>query len=144
LTTASEPAASPIKSTSKERTVRKTPVDWLIENALFEGLSFPFLTAQNIAKSGSPNRPWAGLHNFQTIQTNGSDDPGFLYDFYAGESIFYAVFIPILITWLFDNRNREVDMEIIWDIVYMASTILFFWLTGALLRGLGKLQGGKP
>lgn len=35
-------------------------------------------------------------------------------------------------------------MEIIWDIVYMASTILFFWLTGALLRGLGKLQGGKP
>jgi hypothetical protein len=30
-------------------------------------------------------------------------------------------------------------MEIIWDVVYLASTIVFFWLTGALLRGLGKL-----
>ena len=30
-------------------------------------------------------------------------------------------------------------MEIIWDIVYITSTILFFWLTGTLVRGLGKL-----
>lgn len=30
-------------------------------------------------------------------------------------------------------------MEIIRDAVYLLSTILFFWLTGALLRGLGKL-----
>jgi|GEM_PF-5893078 len=30
-------------------------------------------------------------------------------------------------------------MEIIWDIVYLAGTVVFFWLTGALMRGLGKL-----
>lgn len=30
-------------------------------------------------------------------------------------------------------------MEIIWDIVYLTSTILFFWLTGVLLHALGKL-----
>lgn len=30
-------------------------------------------------------------------------------------------------------------MELIWDIVYLASTVVFFWLTGALMRGLGKL-----
>lgn len=30
-------------------------------------------------------------------------------------------------------------MEIVWDIIYLMSALLFFWLTGALLRGLEKL-----
>lgn len=30
-------------------------------------------------------------------------------------------------------------MEIIWDVIYLASTILFFGLTGVLVKALAKL-----
>lgn len=30
-------------------------------------------------------------------------------------------------------------MEILWDIIYLSGAVLFFWLTGKYLRGLGKL-----
>lgn len=35
--------------------------------------------------------------------------------------------------------SREESMEIISDVVYLAGAIVFFLLSGALIRGLGKL-----
>jgi hypothetical protein len=35
--------------------------------------------------------------------------------------------------------KQEGRMEIIWDVIYLTSTVLLFGLTGILIKGLAKL-----
>lgn len=37
------------------------------------------------------------------------------------------------------KKGREEGMEMIWDVIYLSSTVVFFLLTGSLLHALSRL-----